>query len=399
MGNNNVIDIVKSSSCCGCGACISVCGKNALSYSKDKFGFIIPVIDKSKCINCGLCCNVCPSINQIKCTPVKAFAAVSKDNELLMNSSSGAIFGTIASYILQIGGVVYGCAMSSEGKVFHTRIDSLSNLKDITRSKYVQSDMKYVYKDIKADLNKGLIVLFSGTPCQVSAVTNFCGKHKNLRTIDIVCHGVPSQDLFDSYIEYENTHDKTFEGIVFRAKRSVRNGMNWYFGKRHVGEKKYSIHNWPEEAYTYLYMYSLVNRDSCYQCKFTTIERVGDITLCDYWKWYEYHKEFPSGSTVSGVIINTEIGQIIFNKVKYSLNCCQTQLDYISQNNSCLRYPAKESKLRFFYLDLWKRKGYQAVSSYFQEYNQKVINRSKLFMLIPQCTFNLIETFRYKLRK
>ena len=45
--------------CCGCGACVDACPKNAVSLKIDEIGFSYPKIDESKCIGCGICRSVC----------------------------------------------------------------------------------------------------------------------------------------------------------------------------------------------------------------------------------------------------------------------------------------------------------------------------------------------------
>lgn len=45
--------------CCGCGACYSICPKNAISMVQDEEGFLYPKIDSKKCINCKKCIQIC----------------------------------------------------------------------------------------------------------------------------------------------------------------------------------------------------------------------------------------------------------------------------------------------------------------------------------------------------
>ena len=51
-------------------------------------------------------------------------------------------------------------------------------------------------------LNSGESVLFSGCPCQVAGLKAYLGKdYENLFTIDLICHGVPSNRAFKDYIK------------------------------------------------------------------------------------------------------------------------------------------------------------------------------------------------------
>lgn len=50
---------IHKNECCGCGACYSVCPKNAIFMVKDEEGFLYPQIKESLCIRCGVCKSVC----------------------------------------------------------------------------------------------------------------------------------------------------------------------------------------------------------------------------------------------------------------------------------------------------------------------------------------------------
>lgn len=47
------------SECCGCGACLAVCPKGAISMKPDRYGFLYPHINNSLCIGCQICLKVC----------------------------------------------------------------------------------------------------------------------------------------------------------------------------------------------------------------------------------------------------------------------------------------------------------------------------------------------------
>lgn len=59
--NSNSVPILyeDDSECCGCGACVSVCPKNAITMQPDCYGFLYPSIDGDACIRCRLCLKVC----------------------------------------------------------------------------------------------------------------------------------------------------------------------------------------------------------------------------------------------------------------------------------------------------------------------------------------------------
>ena len=174
----------------------------------DALGFLYPKVDESKCVDCGLCERVCQfnghydrSLNLLQ--PI-AYAARHKDISEVMKSRSGAAFVAISDYILKQGGVVYGAGYKDHFRVAHKRAATKEERDEFRGSKYVQSDMTGVFRQVKEDLKNGLTVLFSGTPCQTSGLNAFVGKklRENLYLVDIVCHGVPGPYIWRDYLEY-----------------------------------------------------------------------------------------------------------------------------------------------------------------------------------------------------
>ena len=55
-------------------------------------------------------------------------------------------------------------------------------------------------------MNSGKKVLFSGTPCQTDGLLSYIETKRipaeNLYTMDLICHGVPSPKLWQSYLKY-----------------------------------------------------------------------------------------------------------------------------------------------------------------------------------------------------
>lgn len=81
--------------CCGCSACASICPKRCITMEEDNEGFLYPKVDENTCVNCGLCEKVCNELHPYdKREPLKVFAAINKDEEVRLKSSSGGIFHT-----------------------------------------------------------------------------------------------------------------------------------------------------------------------------------------------------------------------------------------------------------------------------------------------------------------
>lgn len=220
-----MITINNPADCCGCSACASICNHEAITMEPDALGFLYPKVDESKCVDCGLCEKVC-SFNEnydksLNLSEPIAYGARHKNIDEVMKSRSGAVFVAISDYILEQGGVVYGAGYTDHFRVVHKRATTKDERDEFRGSKYVQSDMNTIFRQVKQDLKSGLIVLFSGTPCQTSGLSSYVGKklRENLFLIDIVCHGVPGPNLWRDYINYlEEKEGSEINWVNFRDK-------------------------------------------------------------------------------------------------------------------------------------------------------------------------------------
>ena len=129
----------------------------------DVLGFLYPKVDVSKCIGCGLCKKVCQFNDNYDKTQNLShsivYAARHKDVNEIMKSRSGATFVAISDYILEQGGVVYGAGYKNHFRVVHKRAATKAERDEFRGSKYVQSDLTGVFKQVKEDLKSGLTFL------------------------------------------------------------------------------------------------------------------------------------------------------------------------------------------------------------------------------------------------
>ena len=198
----NMISITSKEMCCGCAACEQRCPKSCIVMREDEEGFLYPQTDMSKCIDCGLCEKVCPVLNQgEKRKPLYVYAAKNKNPQIQLYSSSGGVFTHIAEQIIQNNGVVFGARFDENWAVKHDYTETLEGLAAMRGSKYVQSRIGSTYQQAKDFLEAGRLVLFSGTPCQIRGLKLFLAKeYENLLTVDLVCHGVPSPEIWRQYL-------------------------------------------------------------------------------------------------------------------------------------------------------------------------------------------------------
>ena len=221
-----MIKINNPADCCGCTACASICAHDAIIMQPDSLGFLYPKIDESKCVDCGLCEKVCSFNDNYETSnnfekPL-AYAARHKKMSEIETSRSGAAFIAMSDYILEQGGVVYGAGYADHFRVVHKRATTKEERNEFKGSKYVQSDLNTVFRQVKKDLRDGLTVLFSGTPCQTSGLNSFVGKRlrENLFLVDIVCHGVPSPYMWRDYLMYlEKKQGAPIVWVNFRDKQ------------------------------------------------------------------------------------------------------------------------------------------------------------------------------------
>lgn len=352
--------------CCGCTACKNICSVGAISLSEDEEGFLYPEIDKSRCAKCGRCKQVCPYNNDIAGnTPLKTYAMINRNSEELMNSSSGGAFIAFADAVLNDGGFVCGCIFDENLQAVHVLSSEIDTVKKMQGSKYVQSIVGGVYKEIKEKLEIGKPVLFSGTPCQVDGLKKYLGReYPELYTLDLICHGVPSPRLLSYFIKSEEINGKKINSIKFRDKK--RNG--WCTR----GTVSYSIKNkkkikiispFNNSYYQLYYLRNAVSRQCCYTCRYANTSRVGDITIGDYWNIVKISPETDTSGGVSAVLVNTEKGEKLIEIISDFAKLSETSLEAAVAGNGNLSAPSEKPKSRAEIYIRIEKDGYKKVAA------------------------------------
>lgn len=328
-----MINIIDKSQCCGCTACESICTHKAIDMVPDTLGFLYPRVDISKCVDCGLCDKVC-SFHALydksdNVTPT-AYAVRHKDINEVRTSRSGAVFIALANTIIANGGVVYGCTLAEDLVARHIRVTSSVNLSVLKGSKYVQSNLSGIFKQVKSDLIDGKTVLFSGTPCQIAGLKSYVGpRYKaSLYLIDLVCHGTPSPLFFNEYICYmEKKNGGKVSYFNFRDKS--RCGWSGHEESMIINNMKIFSRLYTEVFYSHLML-----RDSCYNCHFCNYERTGDITIADYWGWQRSDKDFNKDNNGCSLLFcNTAKGEILFRKASDDVNFIPVKIENTTQGH------------------------------------------------------------------
>lgn len=205
-----MIQVTDKSKCCGCTACASICPHKAITMIPDGMGFLYPVVDDEKCTDCGLCEKVCafhPDYDKDNILEVPdVYAVRHRDMVEVETSRSGAVFIALSDWILEQGGIIYGAGYENHFRVVHKRATNKNERNEFKGSKYVQSDLRDTFTQIKEDLNQGYKVMFSGTPCQTSGLLSYLKLLRQdtteLYVVDLVCHGVPAPYVWRDYLKY-----------------------------------------------------------------------------------------------------------------------------------------------------------------------------------------------------
>lgn len=358
--------------CCGCGTCAITCPVEAIEMKPLELGCLYPVVNSVKCISCGKCVQVCAfnQRNPGQSHVLKAFAASATDAKLLRDAASGGVFGTIAHSILQKGGAVFGCALERrEGMLspVHICIQDVSELGKLQGSKYIQSDLGNCFHRVRECLREEIPVLFSGTPCQVDALKHFLKPEETaqLYTIDLVCHGVPSAELFRAYLKHMKKNVTSFQ---FRSKSSGWGLRGSYTYRRGSAEKKDDLLPSLSSYYSF-FLESEIYRESCYACPYANCDRVGDLTIGDFWGIGDVHPEYlikhggslESNKGVSALFVNTGKGLKLLDSCGGGVVLLPTNLKKVVQGNRQLVSPSSHTVLRDSLIKIYNFEGYRGI--------------------------------------
>ena len=303
-----------------------------------------PKIDASTCVDCGACDVVCPVLNVPggdECTV--AFWAKAKNDDLRQRSSSGGMFGLLAQDVLARDGVVIGAAWNNGClDPRHVLIENPEKLDAVMRSKYVQGSIsRSIYENVRDVLRAGRPVLFSGVACQVAAMRSYLGglaDTDNFVGVDVICHGVPSPELWRRWLVYvEAREDSEIARVNFRCKTtgwSSYSVMYKYMAAKD-GATSASLIKFPKDWYMRSFLQNASLRSSCLTCPFK--RRCGsDLTLGDFWGVKVNHPEAFDDKGVSAVIVNTDKGGAAMAAIGKSVVSGESSLSIIANGNPAL---------------------------------------------------------------
>ena len=290
------------------------------------------------------------------------YAVRIKDKKILWQSSSGGAFTAIADYFLERGSAVACCYYNSEkSRTEYKLFLSKNDIGSARGSKYMYSFLGEIYNECIQWLidNPDRQLLFVGTGCQTAG---FCSlsETKRLRNrvfaVDLICHGLPSPIIWDSYVQFlEKKHKGSIASVSFRDKRN-----GW------AAPTAYAIINGEEislSGYTRMFYDTQAMRPACYKCPYATIDRYTDITIGDYWGIEKKIPEFYDSLGNSLLLVHTIAGKSLFSEIKDKLEYVESNSKDCWQYN--LEFPTQQQAGRGqFWNDYYNRGGMYIVKKY-----------------------------------
>ncbi len=389
-----MIEINLKKDCCGCGTCERVCPRNAIKMVPDKSGFLFPVVDTASCVGCNLCDNVCPVLNHSNEEDMEhtVYAAYSKNPQTRYEGSSGGMFGTFAKSVIAQGGRVYGAAFDKELKLRCTSAETEEELVPLYKSKYLQSDLGDSFREIEGELKNGKQILFVSTPCQVYALKRYLKKdYDNLLLVDFVCHGVPSQSLFDKCKAFvEEKEGIKLLDYQFRAKKKNGATPHYYTATYEKSGREYKkLRLYVDSPFYYGFQKYITLRDSCYDCQFSHSNRCSDITIGDFHGIDRYIKGINRFDGVSTVVINTPKGKKAWDTVAENVAFREVSFEELYKNRElmceCTKMPAGRES---FIADL-QEKSFEEVYAKHLDGSREYVK--KLYYAMPSFTRKILK--------
>ncbi len=335
-----ITEICEHSLCTACQACQNSCSVGAISIQEDEKGFYYPHIDSAKCVGCNKCRMICPMLNRDyeKRIPLKVFAGWIKDNANRNYSTSGGASYALSKMIVENGGYFCGVRWNID-HAEHYLVDKCNELHQFQGSKYAFSNIGDCYKRIKVFLKQGKTVMFVGTGCQIAGLKAIVHDNTDhLITVDILCHGIPSQRALRERIEQiENESGKKVVNLRFREKKE----------DQYHSCAKYEFDDGTackvsefEDLFLRGFNDGYLLRPNCFKCSFAGPERVSDITLADFWGYTPKRFSYISyNKGVSLIIANTKEGLSLINNLK-GFKLEQRHYDFARKSNQSLNAPS-----------------------------------------------------------
>lgn len=381
-----MIDHAPNCNCTGCSACVNACPVDAIAFVPNDKGFLVPNVDERKCIMCKKCIAVCPSLAPLQKEGYReptVFAAWNKDEAIRVDSTSGGVFSALAEAIIDRGGYVVGAEYDGEFGVHHTIISNQKGIRKQRQSKYTQSDLGLVFRDVKKLLDAGSLVLFCGTPCQSAGLQKYLKKdYEKLFCCDFICRGVISPKVYRKFLVDICPSESSLQKVHFKNKDF---GWNRFSTKLTFGDGSFYQKDRHDDYYMRGYLrHNLYLRDCCYQCDYKSLPRISDISLGDFWGIGNYDSNLDNEQGTSVVLINSEKGKILFGWASEHLVITERAIEEVLTGNSCLLNSATCGEYRDYFFGKMDKVLFPKLIELIDEKSLKLSTKDKLLRLLPR---------------
>ena len=373
--------VCKENMCTACKACVDKCPKDAITIV-DTLRAYNAMIDQNLCVNCGACYRVCQVNDPLqKKEPIQWNQGWAKLENVRKNSASGGLVAALMTTFVESGGAVCSCAFE-KGRFGFQFAEKADDIQKFIGSKYVKSDPQGIYKQVAKRLLENQRVLFVGLPCQVAGLKKFLGKNSDsLYTIDLICHGTPSPQILEMFLEEKGLSLKQFQDIRFRRKIKFK----LYSGMKPI------LPDPVTDGYSFAFTQCLDYVEACYDCAYATKERISDLTLGDSWG-SDLKEEEPKG--ISLVLCQTDKGKELLERAKVDL--LDVNVSIAMENNHQLRHPSIAPTQRELFFKMLEQKGFdKAIAKcyphfYYRQTIKSILVKMKLLGRLSENSDNLI---------
>ena len=333
--------------CCGCGACSFTCPRNAITIEMNSAGFYQAIVDNDQCINCGKCKTVCQFETCLPGVEMKDgdyYSYKDLDESVLQSSSSGGAAYRLATLLMDAGYAIAGCTYDVKiQKARHILIEKKEDLHRLQGSKYMQSSFSQIVPLIAAS---DLPVAIFGTPCQIAAARMLFADRQDFVYIDLICHGVPTYNLFKKYKKYlaENYGSKPENlNICYRYKPK-----RWRVRHTFTSDGKVET-CFSQKEDLYFRMFESMNcySPACYDCKWRD-RTAADLRIGDFWG--PLFEKDNTGVSIVGCF--TEKGAKLLSELQGN---SKGKLELQSSENYLKYQQTKNGVKPLFYAELMER--------------------------------------------
>ena len=247
-------------------------------------------------------------------------------------------------------------------------------------SKYVQSDLRDIFLDIKKIIDEKK-VLFTGTPCQVKAIKSFIN-NDNLVTISLICEGVPSRKVWKLY---KDSLEKSQKSKLVKVNFKNKDNCGWkmpdsvyiFENSKEIKNLSYNLDN-----YVSSFIEGVIMNEKCYDCKVKGNNNSGDIIIGDFWKVPDNLFGNQTKNGVSAIIIRNKKGEELLNSMQ-DIDIKKVNMDLVINGNPNLEKSIEEPKERESFFE---KIDHMEINENFRKNNKKLNSYKKKILKV---LFNL----------